>query len=123
MIPLSDPGIHRLRTPYVTGALVAASVLVFLYQLSLNQVESFLFTYRFGAIPAEVLGRDQLGQAPVLTVVGVRLLDVISPVPDWVTMFTSMFMHAGLPASGRQHALPVDLRKDYRGPLRDTFPI
>ena len=95
MIPLSDPDIHRLRTPYVTGALVAASVLVFLYQLSLNQVESFLFTYRFGAIPAEVLGRDQLGQAPVLTVIGVRLLDVISPVPDWVTMFTSMFMHAG----------------------------
>ena len=95
MIPLSDPDIHRRSTPYVTGALLVASVLVFLHQLSLDDLGTFLFTYKYAAIPAEVLGGEHLSQIPVFTGQGVRTIDVTSPIPDWATMFTSMFMHAG----------------------------
>ena len=95
MIPLSDPDILRRSTPYVTIALMAASVLAFVYQLFLGDLESFRFTHRWGAIPAEVMGNTHVGPTPVLTPLGVRIIDLTSPVPDWMTMFTSMFMHAG----------------------------
>ena len=37
---------------------------------------------------------------------------------DLPTVFTAMFMHGELAAPRRQHALPVDLRRQRRGPLR-----
>ena len=95
MIPLSDSDTKLRTTPFVTGLLVGLNVLVFLYQLSLNDVESFMFTYKLGAIPAEVLGSAELTTIPVLVGSAVRQIDVHSPVPTWTTVFTSMFMHGG----------------------------
>ena len=95
MIPLDDPDIERSRYPVLTVGLIAANVLIFLYQLSLDPIEVFAFVYKFGAIPVEILGNSQLVAVPVQTGVFVTTIDVKSPIPDWATMFSSMFIHGG----------------------------
>ena len=71
MIPIRDV-IPSRTTPFVTIALVAVNVLVFLYQLSLgDQFEAFVFNY--GLIPAEF---------------------------SWVHVFISMFLHGSLMHAG-----------------------
>jgi membrane associated rhomboid family serine protease len=95
MIPLSDLGIQRRTLPYVTGILLVPSVLVFVYQLTLNDLESFIFTYRYGAVPAELLGKPLPYDAYVVIGQQVQQIDFSSPIPAWATMFTSMFMHVG----------------------------
>jgi membrane associated rhomboid family serine protease len=81
MIPLSDENPTR-TTPYVTYALVAINIAVFLYQLSLgSQVEGFIAACAFR--PDELVGGRDL---PPPTCVQ----------PPWLTIFTSMFMHGGL---------------------------
>ena len=95
MIPLSDPDIERQRAPLVTIALIVANVLVFVYQWRLDSLESFEFIYKFGAIPAEILGSTILDVVPVLIGQEIKIVDVATPAPVWTTMFTSMFMHGG----------------------------
>jgi membrane associated rhomboid family serine protease len=66
VIPLRDV-IPSRTTPYVTIALVAINVLVFLYQFSLGAgVNEFVLA--FGLVPADF---------------------------SWITVFTSMFLHGG----------------------------
>jgi membrane associated rhomboid family serine protease len=66
VIPLRDV-IPTRTTPYVTIALVALNVLVFLYQLSLGPAVN-RFVLEFGLVPAYF---------------------------SWVSVFTSMFLHGG----------------------------
>ncbi|MGH2351407.1 MAG: rhomboid family intramembrane serine protease [Chloroflexota bacterium] len=81
MIPVSDENPSR-STPFVTYLLVAANVLVFLYQISLgNQVEAFIRSCAF--VPAELVTGQDLPPPSCVQ-------------PPYLTMFTSMFMHGGL---------------------------
>ena len=94
MIPLSDPDLAHYRArPVVTTTLIALNVLVFLYMVGLNSVDQFVFTYRYGVIPAELTGGLDLG--PVLLGSQRIPVDLSSSVPTWATMFTSMFLHGG----------------------------
>lgn len=68
MIPIKDV-IPSRTTPVVTVLLIAANALVFLYQLGLSPEEFEAFVFAFGLVPAH------------FTV---------------LTLFTSMFVHAGL---------------------------
>ena len=95
MIPLFDPDIVRRGTPFVTIGFIAASVLVFIYQLSLDDLGSFVFTRRFGAIPSELLGGAQIETVLVRSGLAAYRVDVATPIPAWGTIFTSMFMHGG----------------------------
>ena len=95
MIPLYDPDIVRRGTPFVTIGFIAASVLVFVYQLSLDDLGSFVFTRRFGAIPSELLGGTQIETVLVRSGLAAYRVDVATPIPVWGTVFTSMFMHGG----------------------------
>ena len=80
MIPLHDDNPTQI-TPWVTVSLIVICVLVFFWQLSLgNRVE--LAVYSLGMIPAVVFG-------------GKELLPELSLVPEWMTIFTSMFLHGG----------------------------
>ncbi len=81
MIPLRDH-LSTTRTPYVTYAVVAACVLVFLWQLSLGDIGGQHAVYALGAIPAVIFG-------------GARLPADLAMVPPIATVFTSMFMHGG----------------------------
>jgi membrane associated rhomboid family serine protease len=80
VIPLHDDNPTR-TTPYVTIGIIIASVLVFFWELSLGKrVE--LAVYSFGMTPAVVFG-------------GKQLLPELAIVPEWMTIFTSMFLHGG----------------------------
>ena len=80
MIPLKDDN-YTHRVPFVTYALIAACVLVFLWQVSLGRnIEAALYAY--GLIPDVLLG-------------GARLPAGMAQVPAWATVFTSMFLHGG----------------------------
>ena len=87
--------VFRSSRPLVTIVLIAISALVFLYQLTLSDLETFRFTYQYGLIPKELTSGEPLEIVTLRTSVGVEGLDVASPIPTWGTVFTSMFMHGG----------------------------
>ena len=70
MMPLGDDNTGRRSTPIVTYALIALNVLVFFLEMSGG--DPFIIQWSF--IPAEF---------------------VANPAAEFVTLFTSMFMHAG----------------------------
>jgi membrane associated rhomboid family serine protease len=87
MLPLKDD-IPTRTFPAVTVGLIAANILAFLYQLSLEATDdpggiraAQAFVFEFGLIPCRLTGACA---APV---------DFPSPV---VTILTSMFLHGGL---------------------------
>ena len=87
MIPLKDDNPTR-TFPFVTVGLIAANVLAFLYQLSLQATDdpgalkaAQAFVFEFGLIPCRLTGTC------------VAPSDFPSPI---VTIFTSMFLHGGL---------------------------
>lgn len=81
MIPLRDDN-PSSSTPLVTISLVAACVLVFLWQASLGPQRGEQIVYALGVIPAVLLGQRELPPELVL-------------VPPTLTTITSMFMHGG----------------------------
>jgi len=68
-----------------------ACAAVFLYELTLSGAGRDAFFFRYGVIPAELTHGQTINT--VTTPNGT--LDVSTPVPDWLTLGTSMFMHAG----------------------------
>jgi len=90
MFPLHDDNPTR-SAPALTIALIAANVLVFLYQISLGLDFS---AFAYGLVPAELMqGADHLYAGRRLGLppgTGVRNLD-----PAALTVLTSMFMHGG----------------------------
>jgi membrane associated rhomboid family serine protease len=91
MIPLRDENPTR-SFPIFTLLIIAANVLVFLWQLSVGLNVSVL---QMGLIPAELLhdanrvytGGPRTGLPPGAEVTNLN--------PAWMTLFTSMFMHGG----------------------------
>jgi membrane associated rhomboid family serine protease len=81
IIPLYDDN-PTVRTPVVTIALIAACVLVFLWQLDLGPRGEAAVAYSLGLVPAVLFGTAQLPPELVL-------------VPAWATILTSMFLHGG----------------------------
>jgi membrane associated rhomboid family serine protease len=80
MIPLKDDNPTR-TVPFVNYALIAACVLVFLWQVSLGErIQAAIYAY--GLIPGVLLG-------------DARLPPELAVVPAWLTVFTSMFLHGG----------------------------
>ena len=74
MIPLRD--INPTRTkPVVTWALIAANVVVWLYEVWLPDPALQMFVREWGAVPYHLTHGSKLG--------------------IWFTPFTSMFMHGG----------------------------
>jgi len=83
LIPLSDEGGRVRRFPIITVLLIAANVVVFLYQMSLNQRELQSFVLQFGVVPLEITrGQDRPPFLP-------------QGLPVYATVVTSMFMHGG----------------------------
>lgn len=81
MIPLYDDN-PTSRTPYVTIGLIAACILIYLWQWWLNARQEYLAVLGLGFIPAVLF--DSAALPP-----GVAL------VPAEATLVTSMFLHGG----------------------------
>lgn len=72
MLPLTDDNRGRRSTPIVTWVLIGINVLVFLYELLLNDQQFNEFVRNFGVIPREISNGE-----------------------GYLTLLTSMFLHGG----------------------------
>ena len=89
MFPISDSDLITRSRPIVNWALIGLCAAVFLYELVIGELGRLIFFYQFGLIPAEL--SQGISYDSLLTPAGV--LDIGSPIPNWATMFTSMFLH------------------------------
>jgi membrane associated rhomboid family serine protease len=96
VFPIYDDNTGRIRTPYVTYALIALNVLVFVFLQGMGTNERF--TYAFSTVPQEIrTGEDVAGRVPV-EIGGERESIPLQPTPGSVyfTLLTSLFMHGSL---------------------------
>ncbi|MDQ6889207.1 MAG: rhomboid family intramembrane serine protease [Bacteroidota bacterium] len=100
MIPISDDDSDRTRFPYVNYLFIAINIIVFIvYQKLGSNID---LTYSYATVPAEILsGHDMVTAATnvqdpisgqIVTIPGLG----ITPIPVWLTLITSMFMHGGI---------------------------
>ncbi|MEL6459402.1 MAG: rhomboid family intramembrane serine protease [Cyanobacteria bacterium J06621_15] len=82
MVPIRDNNPISI-TPYVTYGLIAVNVLAFLYESSLPPQFLDGFLHLFAVVPRE-LSASFAGIA------------VNQPVPEWLTLISSQFLHGGL---------------------------
>ena len=82
-IPITDDNPLRLiKFQVVTAILIAANVLIFLYEMTLDEQQTWEFWVAFGLIPAVLTGEVQLSAAHAV-------------IPAWATLITTMFLHSG----------------------------
>lgn len=97
MFPISDDNSDRHLTPYVNYVFIALNILVFfLFQGMGNNLG---FTYAFSTVPSEILtGNDMITADRSVVVQGQSYMVPglqPTPIPVYLTMITSMFMHGG----------------------------
>ena len=94
VIPIGDEDTGGQQgLPWVNIAIIALNVVVFLYQLIDPN-----FTNGYSTVPLEITsGKDIVGQFPIVAPDGTTVLidEGPGPMPIWLTLFTSMFMHGG----------------------------
>lgn len=83
MVPLRDENPTE-TTAYVTYALIAVNILVFLYELTLDPNSDLKkFFSAWAVVPCEL--KDSCA----------TLATSASGLPEWITLFTSQFLHGG----------------------------
>jgi len=96
MFPIRDDNTGRVRTPYVTYALIALNVVVFVFLQGMGTNDKF--TYAFSTIPQEIrTGRD-VAENVTVEVGDQRAVIPLGHTPGSVyfTLLISMFMHGSL---------------------------
>jgi membrane associated rhomboid family serine protease len=96
VFPISDDNTGRMTTPYVTYALIALNVIVFVFLQGLGTNERF--TYAFSTVPQEIrTGEDVARDVPV-ELGDERASIPLQPTPGsvYLTLLISMFMHGSL---------------------------
>jgi membrane associated rhomboid family serine protease len=81
VVPLRDENPTTI-TPYVTYALIAANILIFIYELTLMPPQLDGFFHLFAVVPRELTA-------------SFNGIPVYQPVPEALTLVTSQFLHAG----------------------------
>ena len=96
MFPIRDDNTGRVRTPYVTYALIALNVAVFVLLQGMGTNESF--TYSFSTIPQEIRTGNDVAENVTVELGDERVSIPLGPTPVsvYLTLLTSMFMHGGL---------------------------
>jgi len=100
LLPIADENDDRQMTPLVNYALILTNVLVFVFLQGFGSNDRF--TYAYSTVPAEIKsGRDIVTRDRVLVqpltgqevqVPGLQP----TPIPVYLTLITSMFMHGGI---------------------------
>ena len=91
MTAIYNIGIGRGGRPVVNFGLIAISVVVFIYELSLGGLDRDIFFFKYGLIPVELTEGIEFK-----TLRGPSGPDIESPIPTWGTVFTSMFIHVSV---------------------------
>jgi membrane associated rhomboid family serine protease len=96
VFPISDDNTGRIRTPYVTYALIALNVLVFVFLQGMGANDQF--TYAFSTVPQEILTGRDVAREVIIEVGGERGRIALQPTPGsvYLTLLTSLFMHGSL---------------------------
>ena len=99
VFPIGDDNTGRRSTPVVNYVLILVNVLVFVFLQGLGSNERF--TYAFSTVPQEIVtGRDVDRTVVVQDPVSGQTVGQIdlqpTPVSVYITLLTSMFMHAGI---------------------------
>ena len=99
MLPIGDDNSDRTLTPVVNYLLILVNVLVFVFFQGLGSNERF--TYAFSTVPEEIVtGRDVAEQVTIKDPVSGNVVGTIqlepTPIPVYLTLITSMFMHGGI---------------------------
>jgi len=99
MLPIGDDNSDRTLTPVVNYLLILVNVLVFVFFQGLGSNERF--TYAFSTVPEEIVtGRDVAEQVTIKDPVSGNVAGTIqlepTPIPVYLTLITSMFMHGGI---------------------------
>lgn len=96
VFPISDDNTGRLTTPYVTYALIALNVIVFVFLQGMGTNERF--TYAFSTVPQEIRTGEDVARSVPVELGDDRVSIPLQPTPGSVyfTLIVSMFMHGGL---------------------------
>ena len=100
--PLADDNTDRASFPIINVTLIVVNILVFVFLQEMGN--NLDFTYAFSTVPAEIsTGRDVVTSdetVQVDTTEGLQQVTVPglqeTPIPVYLTMLTSMFMHGGM---------------------------
>ena len=100
LFPIGDDNSDRRTTPYINYLLIAINILVFVFLQGMGA--NAPFTYAYSTVPEEILsGKDVVTHDRVVTdplsgdnftVPGLQP----TPIPIFLTLLTSMFMHGGI---------------------------
>ena len=100
LFPIGDDNSDRRTTPFVNYLLIAANILVFVFLQGMGA--NARFTYAYSTVPEEILTRtryrhkDRVVTDPAsgdeFRVPGLQR----TPIPVFLTLLTSMFMHGGI---------------------------
>lgn len=82
MFPINDDNPTRIR-PYVTYALIAINIVVFLHEMSLAPQQLQGFFHLYAVVPKELTA-------------SLNGIPVNQPVPETLTLVTSQFLHGGI---------------------------
>jgi len=80
-LPLFDNNPTQ-RKPIISYVILISCICVFLWQVGLSGYEERVLFFQLGIIPSVLFGHETLPQGLYL-------------VPEWATIFTSMFLHGG----------------------------
>src|SRR5207253_2087104 len=100
LFPIADENDDRVSTPWVNYTIILINIFVFVFLQGLGTNEKF--TYAFSTVPGEIVtGRDIVTPDRILVepITGQRVAMPglqPTPVPVFLTLITSMFMHGGL---------------------------
>jgi membrane associated rhomboid family serine protease len=96
VFPISDDNTGRVRTPYVTVAIIAVNILVFVFLQGLGANEGF--TYAFATVPQEIRTGQDVARPVIVERGDERATIPLQPTPDpvYITLLTSIFMHGSL---------------------------
>src|SRR5258708_16144668 len=100
LFPIADENSDRGSTTWSSYTIILINIFVFVFLQGLGTNERF--TYAFSTVPGEIItGRDIVTPDRILIepITGQRVAMPglqPTPVPVWLTLITSMFMHGGL---------------------------
>src|SRR5713101_1721744 len=98
LFPIADDNIDRRTTPVVNYVPILLNVLVFVFLQGFGTNEKF--TYAFSTVPYEIVHNEDVKQPVVIEDFRGRTIGRINlqptPIPVYLTLITSMFMHGGI---------------------------
>ena len=100
VLPIGDDNRDRTTTPIINYLLIGFNIFVFIYWQHWGH--NVQLTYAYATVPGEILsGHDIVTHSKVLIdpYTGQKMILPglgVTPIPVFLTLFTSMFMHGGL---------------------------